>query len=65
MVSSSTCGQHITTAINYFHGNCPFYSCLFDSKAGFCPECGSYLSRSKINIKQPFYIECCMSCRGI
>ena len=42
-----------------------FVPSLFDSKAGFCPECGSYLSRSKINIKQPFYIECCMSCRGI
>ena len=37
----------------------------FDGKAGLCPECGTYLSRSRINIKQPFYIERCMSCGGI
>jgi len=37
----------------------------FDGKAGLCPECGTYLSRTRINIKNPFYIERCMSCRGI
>ncbi|MEB3342101.1 zf-TFIIB domain-containing protein [Okeania sp.] len=37
----------------------------FDGKAGLCPECGTYLSRTRINIKQPFYVELCMSCGGI
>ncbi|NES02906.1 MAG: zf-TFIIB domain-containing protein [Okeania sp. SIO2F4] len=37
----------------------------FDGKAGLCPECGTYLSRARINIKNPFYIERCMSCGGI
>ena len=41
-----------------------FEPSLFDAKAGFCPECGTYLSRTRINIKQPFYIERCMSCGG-
>ena len=37
----------------------------FDGKAGLCPECGTYLSRTRINIKQPFYVERCMCCEGI
>ncbi|MDJ0555108.1 MAG: zf-TFIIB domain-containing protein [Microcoleaceae cyanobacterium MO_207.B10] len=37
----------------------------FDGKAGLCPECGTYLSRTRINIKNPFYIERCTSCGGI
>ncbi|GGA51293.1 zf-TFIIB domain-containing protein [Okeania sp. KiyG1] len=37
----------------------------FDSKAGLCPECGTYLSRIKINIKTPFYIERCLHDGGI
>ncbi|NES72602.1 MAG: zf-TFIIB domain-containing protein, partial [Okeania sp. SIO2D1] len=37
----------------------------FDGKAGLCPECGTYLSRIKINIKQPFYIERCLHDGGI
>ena len=41
-----------------------FVPSLFDGKAGFCPECGAYLSRTRINIKKPFYIERCISCGG-
>ncbi|WP_293162693.1 zf-TFIIB domain-containing protein [Okeania sp. SIO2C9] len=37
----------------------------FDGKAGLCPECGTYLSRIKINIKKPFYIERCLHDGGI
>jgi Zn-finger nucleic acid-binding protein len=37
----------------------------FDAKAGFCPECGIYLSRAKIPLKTPFYVERCLSCGGI
>lgn len=36
-----------------------------DTKAGLCPECGSYLARAKIALKQPFYIERCSCCGGI
>jgi Zn-finger nucleic acid-binding protein len=37
----------------------------FDAKAGFCPECGLYLSRARIPLKIPFYVERCLSCGGI
>lgn len=37
----------------------------FDAKAGFCPECGIYLSRAKVPLKTPFYVERCLSCSGI
>jgi Zn-finger nucleic acid-binding protein len=37
----------------------------FDAKAGFCPECGIYLSRAKIPLKTTFYVERCLSCSGI
>lgn len=37
----------------------------FDGQAGLCPECGTYLSRTKVSIKTPFYIERCTSCGGI
>jgi Zn-finger nucleic acid-binding protein len=36
-----------------------------DAKAGLCPECGSYLARTKISLKQPFYLERCPACSGI
>jgi Zn-finger nucleic acid-binding protein len=37
----------------------------FDTKAALCPECQRYLSRAKVNLKTPFYVERCMYCRGI
>ncbi len=37
----------------------------FDAKAGFCPECGIYLSRARIPLKTAFYVERCLSCGGI
>ena len=37
----------------------------FDTKAALCPECRRYLSRAKVNLKTPFYVERCMQCRGI
>lgn len=37
----------------------------FDTKAALCPECRRYLSRAKVNLKTPFYVERCMYCRGI
>jgi Zn-finger nucleic acid-binding protein len=42
-----------------------FVQSPFDSKAALCPECRRYLSRAKVNLKTPFYVERCMYCRGI
>jgi Zn-finger nucleic acid-binding protein len=36
-----------------------------DSKAGLCPECNRYLSRAKVSLKTPFYVERCTNCGGI
>lgn len=35
-----------------------------DARAGLCPKCDRYLSRSKIRIKTPFYVERCPNCGG-
>lgn len=36
-----------------------------DGQAGLCPECGTYLKRSRLNLKKSsFYIERCPVCEG-
>jgi Zn-finger nucleic acid-binding protein len=45
--------------------NVDFVQSPFDTKAALCPECQRYLSRAKVNLKTPFYVERCMHCRGI
>jgi Zn-finger nucleic acid-binding protein len=45
--------------------NVDFVQSPFDTKAALCPECRRYLSRAKVNLKTPFYVERCMYCRGI
>ncbi|MBD2129950.1 zf-TFIIB domain-containing protein [Microcoleus sp. ZQ-A2] len=45
--------------------NVDFVLSPFDTKAALCPECQRYLSRAKVNLKTPFYVERCMQCRGI
>jgi Zn-finger nucleic acid-binding protein len=42
-----------------------FVQSPFDTKAALCPECQRYLSRAKVNLNTPFYVERCMHCRGI
>jgi Zn-finger nucleic acid-binding protein len=42
-----------------------FVKSPFDTKAALCPECNHYLSRAKVEIKTPFYVERCMNCGGI
>ncbi|MEP0956871.1 zf-TFIIB domain-containing protein [Microcoleus sp. FACHB-1515] len=37
----------------------------FDTKAALCPECNHYLSRAKVSLKTPFYVERCPNCNGI
>jgi Zn-finger nucleic acid-binding protein len=36
-----------------------------DNKASLCPECNRILSRAKVNLKTPFYLERCANCGGI
>ena len=39
---------------------------LLDGQAGLCPECGTYLKRSRINLRtSSFYIERCPNCEGL
>jgi Zn-finger nucleic acid-binding protein len=45
--------------------NVDFVQSPFDKKAALCPECQRYLSRAKVNLNPPFYVERCMQCRGI
>lgn len=45
--------------------NVDFVQSPFDTKAALCPECKRYLSRARVNLKTPFYVERCMQCRGI
>ncbi|MDX2097272.1 MAG: zf-TFIIB domain-containing protein [Leptolyngbyaceae cyanobacterium bins.59] len=37
----------------------------FDAKAALCPECNRYLSRARVSLKAPFYVERCLACGGI
>lgn len=37
-----------------------------DGRAGLCPECGAYLKRSRLNLKDSsFYVERCPLCSGL
>ncbi|MEB3178775.1 MAG: zf-TFIIB domain-containing protein [Nostocaceae cyanobacterium] len=36
-----------------------------DGKAALCPECNRILSRTKVSLKTPFYLERCANCGGI
>jgi len=35
-----------------------------DRKAGLCPECRRYLTRTKVDYLTPFYLERCTECEG-
>ncbi len=37
----------------------------FDAKAAACPDCGRLMARGKITLKQPFYLEHCLTCGGV
>jgi Zn-finger nucleic acid-binding protein len=43
----------------------PYTPSPLDAKAAPCPECGPMMARGKIALKQPFYLEHCLSCGGI
>ncbi len=42
----------------------PYTPAPLDGKTVPCPECGRILSRGKIPLKEPFYIEHCLTCSG-
>lgn len=37
----------------------------YDTKAALCPECSRYLSRAKVKLRTPFFVERCLTCQGI
>lgn len=38
----------------------------YDNRAGLCPDCGFYLVRGRINLRQlSFFIERCPTCKGL
>jgi Zn-finger nucleic acid-binding protein len=43
----------------------PYTPSSFDAKAAACPECGRIMARGKISLKEPFYVEHCLTCGGI
>jgi Zn-finger nucleic acid-binding protein len=43
-----------------------FQPAPLDGKAGLCPNCGTFLKRSRLNLrKSSFYIEICPLCNGL
>jgi Zn-finger nucleic acid-binding protein len=43
-----------------------FQPAPLDGKAGLCPDCGTFLKRSRLNLKKhSFYVELCPVCNGI
>ncbi|MGJ3249365.1 MAG: zf-TFIIB domain-containing protein [Elainellaceae cyanobacterium] len=36
-----------------------------DTKGALCPACGCFLSRAKVALRTPFYVERCSNCGGI
>lgn len=42
--------------------NVDFVQSPYDTKAALCPGCNRYLSRAKVNLNNPFYVERCRDC---
>jgi Zn-finger nucleic acid-binding protein len=60
-----TISEDIAKEPSFLDESLDFTPAATDAKAGLCPECGSYLARTKISLKQPFYLERCPACSGI
>ncbi len=43
----------------------PYTPSHLDAKTAPCPECSSVMARGKITLKEPFYLEHCLTCGGI
>lgn len=45
--------------------NVEFGQSPLDTRAALCPECQRYLSRAKVKLKTPFFIDRCNQCGGV
>ncbi|MGD2180288.1 zf-TFIIB domain-containing protein [Lusitaniella coriacea] len=45
--------------------NIEFGQSPLDTRAALCPECSRYLSRAKVKLKTPFFVDRCQQCGGI
>ncbi|MCY7367738.1 MAG: zf-TFIIB domain-containing protein [Chamaesiphon sp.] len=45
--------------------NLPYNPSSLDAKTAPCPECGCVMARGKIALREPFYLEHCLTCGGI
>ncbi|WP_373540550.1 zf-TFIIB domain-containing protein [Chamaesiphon sp.] len=43
----------------------PYNPSPLDAKTAPCPDCARMMARGKISLKQPFYLEHCLTCGGI
>lgn len=43
----------------------PYTPSYLDGKTANCPECSSVMARGKVTLKEPFYLEHCLTCGGI
>jgi Zn-finger nucleic acid-binding protein len=43
----------------------PYTPSQLDGKTANCPECSSVMARGKVTLKEPFYLEHCLTCGGI
>ena len=45
--------------------NVDYVQSPYDTRGALCPECRRYLSRAKVMLENPFYVERCSNCQGI
>lgn len=45
--------------------NVDYVQSSLDAKAALCPDCNCYLSRARVSLKSPFFVERCSRCNGI
>ena len=45
--------------------NVDYVQSPYDTKGALCPECRRYLSRAKVMLENPFYVERCANCQGV
>ena len=43
----------------------PYAPSALDAKTAICPECRCIMARGKVALKEPFYLEHCLTCGGI
>jgi Zn-finger nucleic acid-binding protein len=43
----------------------PYNPSPWDAKVASCPDCGRMMARGKITLRQPFYLDHCLTCGGI